>query len=164
MRITTLSGAVRAIAVVAVMGGMMLSGPAIAAARSHAPPRRAPSHHVSAAFATHRAHVAASGCTSAGPRVTDFRGIHYETRYCHNYRGGSLRLYSGHSGYLNAGTNWFVCQQRFGENPRVGNARNNIWLYTQGDVSYGHHGWGWLPATYVSGGTNYGPIPGLRWC
>ena len=52
------------------------------------------------------------------------------------------------------------------ENPPVGNARNNVWLYTQGDVSYvpRYHGWGWFPATYVSGGGNYDPIPGLRWC
>ncbi len=105
-----------------------------------------------------------TGCWGTGPVVTDFRGVKYSTRYCHNYLGGNLRLYTTVSGYLYAGNNWFVCQSRFGENPPVGSAWNNIWLYTQGDVAYAYHGWGWFPATYVSGGTNYNPIPGLRWC
>lgn len=165
MRITTLRRPSRAaIAALAVIGGLVAVVPATASAASKAPPR---AHHASALTTMSSALTAtASGCTSAGPTVSDFRGVRYSTRYCHNYRGGGLRLYNITSGYLYAGTNWFVCQQRIGENPPVGSARNNIWLYTQGDVSYNsrYHGWGWFPATYVSGGVNYGPIPGLRWC
>lgn len=129
-----------------------------------------PARHLTAGTAARNAGIRASaasysGCWGTGPTVTDFRGYRYPTRYCHNYQGGQLRLYSRVSGYLYAGNNWFVCQSRLGiENPRVGTARNNIWLYTEGDVGYAYHGWGWFPATYVSGGVNYGPIPGLPWC
>jgi hypothetical protein len=111
--------------------------------------------------------AAASGCWGTGPTVTDYAGGRWATRYCHNYRGGQTLIDGVSGGYLYAGNNWFVCQKRFPqENPPVGNARNNIWLYTQGDVSYSpvYKGWGWFPATYVSGGGNYDPIPGLRWC
>jgi hypothetical protein len=125
-------------------------------------PAKAPARATTSAAAT----TAASGCTSAGPTVKDYRGVSFATRYCNNYRGGYTSLFGINTGYLYAGKNWFVCQQRAGENPPVGNACNNIWLYTQGDVSYNskYHAWGWFPATYVSGGVNYGPIPGLRWC
>jgi hypothetical protein len=110
--------------------------------------------------------LAATGCTSSGPTVTDWTGTRFATRYCHNYKAGPVGFGTTTTGYLYAGTNWFVCQERSIENPPVGNARNNVWLYTQGDVSYvaKYHGWGWFPATYVSGGGNYEPIPGLRWC
>lgn len=60
-----------------------------------------------------------------------------------------------------------MCQDQWVgyENPPVGSARNNWWLYTQADTSTNfRHGWGWFPATKVSGGGNYEPIPGLRWC
>ena len=108
--------------------------------------------------------AAAAGCTSNGPTVTDYWGDRWTTRNCHNYRSGYTWVGNSHSGYLYAGNNWFVCQARGGENPAVGNARNNVWLYTQGDVGYSYRGWGWFPATHVSGGGNYDPIPGLRWC
>jgi hypothetical protein len=111
--------------------------------------------------------AAASGCWGTGPTVTDYAGGRWATRYCHNYRAGQTRMYSSATGWLYAGNNWFVCQKRTNvPNPPVGNAKNNIWLYTQGDVSYSavYKGWGWFPATYVSGGGNYDPIPGLRWC
>lgn len=165
MRVTTIRGAAR-VAAVAVSAGLVLAAPGIASAARFAPPA-APSAHAARVHAASRvAHSASSGCTSAGPTVTDFRGIRYSTRNCHNYRAGDLRLYSITSGRLYAGTNWFVCQSRIGENPPVGGARNDIWLYTEGDVSYSsrYGGWGWFPATYVSGGVNYGRVPGLRWC
>ncbi|WP_210594412.1 hypothetical protein [Streptomyces sp. GESEQ-35] len=50
------------------------------------------------------------------------------------------------------------------ENPPVGDARNNWWLWTQADDAYSNNGWGWFPATKVSGGGNYQPIPGLQNC
>lgn len=143
LRMTTLLRA--AVTAAAVTGGVALAGPATASA--------------------------ASGCSGAGPTVKDYRGVSYTTRYCYNYRAGATRLGDDvgnffTSGYLYAGRNWFVCQKRIGENPPVGSARNNIWLYTEGDVAYvkPYKGWGWFPATYVSGGTNYGKIPGLRTC
>jgi hypothetical protein len=155
MRTKSLIGAtVAAVALAAVPAAAQAKAP------SAAPDRAAHTD------ATKTTAVAAAGCTSAGPTVTDYRGVRFATRNCHNYRGGTTSLFGINTGYLYAGNNWFVCQQRAGENPPVGNARNNIWLYTQGDVSYNstYHAWGWFPATYVSGGVNYGPIPGLRWC
>lgn len=164
--------------------GLAALGPVVGSASARArfapPPRHPPAvkhatkarmaasaTRVTASAASIRASAASySGCWGTGPVVTDFRGYRYGTRYCHNYRSGQLDLYGGWSGYLYAGNNWFVCQSRFRSlpNPSVGSARNNIWLYTQGDVAYNHHGWGWFPATEVSGGVNYAPIPGLRWC
>jgi hypothetical protein len=111
--------------------------------------------------------LASAAPSSAPTKTPAFSGkLPAATRYCHNYKGGTVGFGATNTGYLYAGTNRFVCQQRAGENPSVGSARNNIWLYTQGDVSYSptYHGWGWFPATYVSGGVNYGPIPGLHWC
>ena len=105
-----------------------------------------------------------SGCWAAGPNVEFQPGLTYGTRWCHNYRSYSLRWQGVTTGYLYAGNNWFVCQRRGGANPAVGTARNNWWLFTQGDIGYAHRGWGWFPATLVSGGGNYEPIPGLRGC
>ena len=141
--------------------GMALVGCGVLASSAAAagPPTTVPDVRGSAPVA-----LAAAGCNSNGPTVTDYRGVVFSTRYCHNYRAGYTTMAGVRNGYLYAGTNWFVCQQRAGENPPVGNARNNIWLYTQGDVAYNSRGWGWFPATHVSGGVNYGPVPGLRWC
>lgn len=114
-----------------------------------------------------------SGCWGTGPTVTDFGGDRWHTKYCHNYLGGEVSWDPIGAGFLYAGNNWFVCQARFTgwPNPAVGSARNNIWLYTQADrgvqwyqPGYKYHKWGYFPATYVSGGVNYGPIPGLPWC
>lgn len=108
--------------------------------------------------------AAYSGCWGPGPNVNQGPNILWGTTWCHNYASYRTVHRGAVTGYLYAGNNWFICQQRFGENPRPGSARNNWWLYTQGDVGYRESGWGWFPATYVSGGGNYQPIPGLRGC
>jgi hypothetical protein len=109
---------------------------------------------------------AAGGCSGNGGAHTDVFGNTYGTTKCNVYTSGYIRYTKTNSGYLYAGTNWFVCQEKFPgvENPAVGSARNDYWLYTQGDVGYSHSGWGWFPATKVSGGSNYGPVPGLHSC
>lgn len=104
-----------------------------------------------------------SGCWGSGPVAKDPYGPAFHTKYCHNYRSGHTRTW-GPTGLLWAGTNWFRCQQKGSENPRVGSARNDWSLWTQADVAYALGGWGWFPATYVSGGGNYAPIPGLPRC
>jgi len=108
------------------------------------------------------------------------------TKFCHAYRGGPLvpsvvpcpgrdldhfscwnTFNPPHeSGYLYAGDSWFVCQRQAPrENPPVGSARNTWWLATIGDEAYGlYDGFGYFPATHVSGGDNYEPIPGLPEC
>lgn len=115
--------------------------------------------------------AAAAGCWGTGPTVTNHLGTTFATKYCHNYQAGDVvrpaqPSVTTYSGYLYAGDNWFVCQRQITawENPPVGSARNNWWLYTQGDVAYADRGWGWFPATKVSGGGNYEPIPGLPTC
>ena len=105
-----------------------------------------------------------SGCWSGGPSVELQPGLTLGTKWCHNYRSYRLRWQGVTTGHLYAGNNWFVCQRPGGANPAVGSARNNWWLFTQGDIGYAHRGWGWFPATMVSGGGNYAPIPGLRSC
>ena len=120
------------------------------------------------------------GCWEDGPAVSPLPaefGFPGNTRYCHNYKTGFVMGYFPDGdgdgsfdfkpvGYLRSTTSWFVCQIQFlgSENPAVGEWRNDIWLYTQGDEAYANGGWGWFPATYVSGGANYGPIPGLQQC
>jgi hypothetical protein len=103
------------------------------------------------------ASAAPNGCWGSGPR---------DSRYCHTYQGGNVMFNGAVAGWLNAGDNWFVCQRKFPgqENPPVGDARNDWWLWTQADTNVSNGGWGWFPANKISGGVNYGEIPGLRTC
>ncbi len=120
---------------------------------------------LAAGAAAHPVSAAAAGCWGRGPNVEQVPGaLTWGTTWCRNYAGSRTVRGSGATGYLYAGTNWFVCQARHGENPRIGSARNHWWLWTQGDLGYRDRGWGWFPATHVSGGGNYEPIPGLRRC
>ncbi|SEC58164.1 hypothetical protein [Streptomyces sp. KS_5] len=109
--------------------------------------------------------AAADGCSgNAGQRKGPGGGT-YTARYCHNYQASDVGVGNTRTGHLYAGDNWFVCRQKFDlENPPVGSARNNWWLWAQGDVAYADTGWGWFPATKVSGGNNWESIPGLQSC
>lgn len=111
---------------------------------------------------------AASGCSgSGGVHTEEPYGFRYGSTNCNVYSTGNVMADGAVSGVLHAGTNWFVCQEQFTDrpNPAVGAARNNWWLYTQADTgSAPLHGWGWFPATRVSGGGNFEPIPGLTNC
>jgi hypothetical protein len=112
--------------------------------------------------------AAADGCWGTGPTVTDTLGQRWATRYCNNYQAGDVYNYIDGRwqpvGRLYAGDNWFVCQSHGPDNPPVGDWVNDIWLYTEADEAWAAGGWGGFPATHVSGGVNYGPIPGLGWC
>ncbi|GAB2987772.1 hypothetical protein GCM10023080_061720 [Streptomyces pseudoechinosporeus] len=112
------------------------------------------------------ASAAPNGCWGNAGQKTGPNGNTYTARYCHNYQGSEVGIGTTVTGYLYAGDNWFTCQQQFTDrpNPPVGDARNNWWLWTQGDEGYSNNGWGWFPATKVSGGGNYEPIPGLPNC
>jgi hypothetical protein len=113
------------------------------------------------------ASAAPGGCWGDGGSHTDYLGNTYGTRYCYAYTSGDVMNNGSVAGRLFSGTSWFVCQAEWTgyENPPVGGARNDYWLYTQADTgSAPLRGWGWFPATKVSGGGNYGPIPGLRSC
>jgi hypothetical protein len=113
---------------------------------------------------------AAGGCSGAGPlRPGPKGGAPVKTTYCNAYRPGTVFGWRNQPpvGELNSGRSWFVCQWKANDNPAVGRARNNWWLWTQADVfndGKPANGYGWFPATYISGGGNYQPIPGLAIC
>jgi hypothetical protein len=111
---------------------------------------------------------APADCWGAGPTVTDHFSHAYTTQYCHNYRAGNVVRASRssptvNSGSLYVGDNWLACQVQLhsGENPPVGNARDNWRLRPQGDVGYSDGGRRYSPAHKLSGGDNVAPIPGL---
>ena len=111
---------------------------------------------------------AATDCWGSGGAHTDYLGNTYGTAYCNAYTSGSVRASGATRGTLYAGNSWFVCQEQWVgyNNPKVGSAENNWWLYTQADTSNGdgYHGWGWFPVTKISGGANWGKVTGLREC
>ncbi|BCL28232.1 hypothetical protein ACFFS2_11280 [Streptomyces aurantiacus] len=112
------------------------------------------------------ASAAPNGCWGDAGTKTDPEGRTDTARYCHNYQSGDIIWYATDIGDLYAGDNWFICQQQDAgyPNPPVGDARNDWWLFTQGDTGSTHGGWGWFPATKISGGSNWEPVPGLPIC
>ncbi|MEV4091681.1 hypothetical protein [Streptosporangium saharense] len=128
----------------------------------------APAAHASPPAPSAAPAAQAEGCWGTGPTVTDTLGVRWPTRYCNNFRAGDVYNYVEGRwqpiGRLNAGDSWFVCQSHGPENPPVGEWLNDIWLYTEADVVWAAGGWGGFPATHVSGGENYTPIPNLDWC
>ncbi len=111
---------------------------------------------------------AAGGCWGAGPVKPGPYGGQFKTAYCNAYRAGTVFGWRNQPpvGELHRGRSWFVCQAKANDNPVIGKARNNWWLWTQADVFFDGKapGYGWFPATYISGGANYESIPGLRIC
>ncbi|YCK37138.1 hypothetical protein ACNF49_24715 [Actinomadura sp. ATCC 39365] len=104
-----------------------------------------------------------------GPTVTDYKGRTFSTSTCPTWIQTAVLDQAAlpgaeTTGVLFPGDNWMVCQRRSGENPEYGGGRNNYWLYTQGDTSRLHGGWGWIPATAVSYGGDYQAIPGVKLC
>lgn len=125
-----------------------------------------------ALFPDAQANAASMACTTSGSHATDVYGNVFLRRTCSNWLKAPLysNNYNPQSvvGYMYAGANWVACWQHGAENPTTTNAnghinRNNIWLWTQGDIakvgfeSYWNlqHGWTWMPATYVAQGDNY---------
>jgi hypothetical protein len=92
-----------------------------------------------------------------------------DTRVRFAYRTGDVINDLGRRvGELKRGLSWFVCQTRSDrQNPPVGfgpgkTALNDHWLFTVSDSL--PRRWGWFPATMISGGDNFEPIPGLDIC
>ncbi len=107
---------------------------------------------------------AASGCS----RTANHAG--YVTYNCYMYRS-SVHVWHHYgsavyhpidntTGVLNQGTSWFVCQRRFPVKIWYGSAANDYWAYTLSDNGW----WGWVNAVYISGGSNWGTVPGLAGC
>lgn len=116
---------------------------------------------------------AAPGCTPKNPaKYVELPFYPYGRKVpvanCNAYRAGTVWHYRNNpSGELFAGVSWFVCQKQYTgwQNPPIGVWRNDWWLWTLADRPYpGQSGWGWFPATHISGGGNYQPVPGLRPC
>jgi hypothetical protein len=78
----------------------------------------------------------------------------------HHYGSASYHGIDNTTGILYQGTSWFVCQRRFPVRIWYGSAANDYWAYTLSDNGW----WGWVNAVYISGGVNWGPIPGLAGC
>src|SRR5262245_65158880 len=108
---------------------------------------------------------AVTGCY----RTSDHAG--YPTYNCYMYRSSvhlwnhwstalEYNLADNQTGILYQGTSWFVCQRTHPVDIYYGNAVNNWWAYTLGDNGW----WGWVNAVYISGGANWGPVPGLAVC
>lgn len=165
------------IATVSALPALALGVPAAASAAT-APSVTAPVASAPVSSAPASTPVAASGgsCTAGGPTVWSPLGQQHNTVYCPTWRGTNVYGYhvtgeaSQVTGYLYGATNWFACQQQGAENPGFGMGyKNTYWLLTQGDVATGVnseyiHAWGWIPATAVSYGGDYEPIPGVPFC
>jgi hypothetical protein len=66
-------------------------------------------------------------------------------------------------GTLNEGgsANWFVCQEQHFYHPfSVNGFESNWWAFTMADNGY----YGWVSVAFFSGGDNYEPDSGLRFC
>ena len=123
-------------------GAAVLTAIAAPAAASAAagPPSSAPA----AGFASHAtapvalSALASAGCNRNGPTVTNYAGVRYTTRYCHNYRGGVVGFGSlGRPATSSAGRHFYLGVRLPERGPAaepaaVGDARRySIWLYTQ---------------------------------
>ncbi|MFC9132517.1 protein kinase [Streptomyces sp. NPDC057099] len=64
-------------------------------------------------------------------------------------------------GVLNAGTNYFYCQQNLGRRETDGRWTNVWWAKTDDDSGNTNV---WVSDVYVKGGDNDGPVPGLPVC
>ncbi|MER8224641.1 protein kinase [Streptomyces sp. NPDC094143] len=64
-------------------------------------------------------------------------------------------------GILNAGTNYFYCQQNLGRRETYGEWTNVWWAKTDDDSGNTDV---WVSDVYVRGGDNDGPVPGLPLC
>ncbi|MEV5356894.1 protein kinase [Streptomyces sp. NPDC052693] len=64
-------------------------------------------------------------------------------------------------GILNAGTNYFYCQQNLGRRETYGEWTNVWWAKTDDDSGNTDV---WVSDVYIKGGDNDGPVPGLPLC
>jgi hypothetical protein len=111
-------------------------------------------------------------CSQPGPmRVAPGQGDGdpVPTKRCFVYRGGDVIDEVGDKvGTLNRGVSWFVCQAKTTRlNPEVlqrngSTAYNQHWLLTLSDSK--PREWGWFPATHISVGGNFNPVPHVPFC
>jgi hypothetical protein len=116
----------------------------------------------------------------SGPTLTDDIGVKRITVHCVVFRDLNIHARpdasSATEGYLPTGANWFACQTLGMENPVTYNTEspsphdkpnhNKWWLFTQSEDRGpdGRKLWGWFPATAVTEGEEYQPVPGVPVC
>ncbi|MEU9356322.1 serine/threonine-protein kinase [Streptomyces griseoloalbus] len=99
------------------------------------------------------------GATTAAPACHPIGGGKYN---CQVWRTATSYTASGtEAGILNAGTNYFYCQQNLGRRETHGEWTNVWWARTDDDS--GNAGV-WISDVYIKGGANDAPVPGLPYC
>ncbi|MFI9822646.1 protein kinase [Streptomyces sp. NPDC052013] len=112
------------------------------------------------------------GTTGGGDGGGDGGGTTTQAPVCHSIGGGkyncqvwrTARSYTAsgtEAGILNAGTNYFYCQQNLGRRETHGEWTNVWWAKTDDDS--GNTGV-WVSDVYIRGGDNDAPVPGLPVC
>ncbi|MCT7355875.1 protein kinase [Streptomyces sp. 15-116A] len=114
----------------------------------------------------------AGGTTGGGGGAGDGGGATTQAPVCHPIGGGkyncqvwrtatSYTASGTEAGILNAGTNYFYCQQNLGRRETHGEWTNVWWAKTDDDS--GNTGV-WVSDVYIKGGDNDAPVPGLPYC
>ncbi|MFJ2949468.1 protein kinase [Streptomyces sp. NPDC087226] len=99
------------------------------------------------------------GATTPAPVCDPIGGGRYD---CQVWRTAKSYTGSGtEAGVLNAGTNYFYCQQNLGRRETSGQWTNVWWARTDDDS--GNTGV-WVSDVYIRGGANDAPVPGLPYC
>ncbi|GAA2765230.1 hypothetical protein GCM10010103_42710 [Streptomyces paradoxus] len=81
---------------------------------------------------------------------------------CHVWKTADSYTASGTKvGILNAGTNYFYCQQNLGRRETSGEWTNIWWAKTDDDSGNTDV---WVSDVYIKGGDNDAPVPGLPFC
>ncbi|MFI8893596.1 serine/threonine protein kinase [Streptomyces paradoxus] len=81
---------------------------------------------------------------------------------CHVWKTADSHTASGTKvGILNAGTNYFYCQQNLGRRETSGEWTNVWWAKTDDDSGNTNV---WVSDVYIKGGDNDAPVPGLPLC
>ncbi|MEV0209120.1 protein kinase [Streptomyces sp. NPDC050788] len=99
------------------------------------------------------------GSTTPAPACTSIGGGKYN---CTVWRTAKSYTASGaEAGVLNAGTNYFYCQQNLGRRETSGQWTNVWWAKTDDDSGNTNV---WVSDVYIKGGNNDEPVPGLPVC
>ncbi|MFJ7294401.1 serine/threonine-protein kinase [Streptomyces collinus] len=103
--------------------------------------------------------AASDGPTTPAPVCHPIGGGKYN---CHVWKTADSYTASGAKvGILNAGTNYFYCQQNLGRRVTSGEWTNIWWAKTDDDSGNTDV---WFSDVYIKGGDNDAPVPGLPLC
>ncbi|MFF1273527.1 protein kinase [Streptomyces marokkonensis] len=116
--------------------------------------------------------AATDGPAASAPAKTPDDGASGEAPVCHPIGGGRYncdvwRTATSHTasgtevGTLEAGTNYFYCQQNLGRRETRGEWTNIWWARTDDDSGNTDV---WVSDVYIRGGANDAPVPGLPYC